>query len=59
MVSAWTGFFWRCPEQMSVESFPSGDAEIARRVREVIGPELPFAVSHDFHANLTPSLLHE
>jgi microcystin degradation protein MlrC len=44
---------------MSVESFPSGDAEIARRVREAIGPKLPFAASHDFHANLTSSLLHE
>ena len=44
---------------MSVEGYPSGDAEIARRVREAIGPELPIIVSHDFHANLLPSLLCE
>ncbi len=42
---------------MSVDGFPSGDAEIARRVREAIGQEVPFTASHDFHANLGPPLL--
>ncbi|MEO8128158.1 MAG: M81 family metallopeptidase, partial [Bryobacteraceae bacterium] len=42
---------------MSVEGFPSGDAEIARRVREAVGPNVPLVVSHDFHANVDPSLL--
>jgi microcystin degradation protein MlrC len=44
---------------MSVEDIPSGDAEIARRVREVIGPNIPLVVSHDFHANVDPLLLRE
>ena len=42
---------------MVVERYPSGDAEIARRVREVVGPELPVVVSHDFHANVTPEIV--
>jgi microcystin degradation protein MlrC len=42
---------------MSTEEHPSGDAEIARRLREALGPDLPIVVSHDFHANVTPGLL--
>jgi microcystin degradation protein MlrC len=42
---------------MVVESYASGDAEIVRRVREVVGPDLPVVVSHDFHANVTPEIV--
>src|SRR5262249_12729814 len=42
---------------MSTEHFPSGDAEFARRVRAQAGPDFPFTVSHDFHANVDSSLL--
>ena len=42
---------------MVVESYPSGDAEIVRRVREAVGPDLPVVVSHDFHANITPEIV--
>jgi Metallopeptidase family M81 len=42
---------------MSTEEHPSGDAEIARRMRESVGPDLPIVVSHDFHANVLPGLL--
>lgn len=38
---------------MVVESYPSGDEEIVRRVREAFGEEMPIAVTHDFHANIT------
>jgi len=38
---------------MVVESYPSGDEEIIRRVREAFGPEIPIVVTHDFHANIT------
>ncbi len=38
---------------MVVESYPSGDEEIVRRVREAFGPEMPIVVTHDFHANIT------
>jgi microcystin degradation protein MlrC len=43
---------------MSSEQFPSGDAEFANRVRALLGPNFPFTVSHDFHANVHSSLLH-
>jgi len=42
---------------MVVASYPSGDAEIVRRVREAVGPGLPVVVSHDFHANVTPEIV--
>ena len=42
---------------MSVEGYPSGDAEIVRRVRKTLGARIPIVVSHDFHANVTPALL--
>jgi microcystin degradation protein MlrC len=53
------GLFVALHGAMSVETFPSGDAEIAKRVRQAIGPKLPFVVSHDLHANLLPQLLRE
>ena len=42
---------------MSVEDIVSGDAEVARRLRNALGRQIPIAVSHDLHANVTPDLL--
>jgi len=42
---------------MVVESYPSGDEEIVRRVREAFGPKMPIIVTHDFHANVSPKLI--
>ncbi|MEJ7692525.1 M81 family metallopeptidase [Daejeonella sp.] len=42
---------------MVVESYPSGDEEIVRRVRKTFGPEMPIVVTHDFHANITPKMV--
>lgn len=42
---------------MVVESYPSGDAELTRRVREAFGPDMPIIVTHDFHANVTPDIV--
>src|SRR5690554_1099423 len=42
---------------MIVESFPSGDEEIVKRVREEFGPDMPIVVTHDFHANITPGII--
>lgn len=44
---------------MVVESYPSGDAEITRRVREAMGPQFPIIVTHDFHANVTPDIVRD
>lgn len=42
---------------MVTESHPHGDAEVVRRVREVIGPAMPLVVTHDFHANISPEIV--
>ncbi len=42
---------------MVVDGFPSGDAEIVRRVRQAMGPKFPIAVAHDFHANVDPAII--
>ena len=39
---------------MVVENFQDGEGEIVRRVREVVGPNIPVAVSLDLHGNLFP-----
>jgi microcystin degradation protein MlrC len=42
---------------MVVESYPSGDEEVVRRVRNEFGPKIPIVVTHDFHANITPKMV--
>lgn len=53
------GIFLALHGAMVVESFPSGDAEITRRVREAFGPDMPIIVTHDFHANVTPDIVRD
>lgn len=38
---------------MVTQSHDDGEAELLRRVREVVGPELPIAVSLDLHGNMS------
>ncbi len=38
---------------MVTDDHPDGEAEILARVREVVGPDLPVAVSLDLHGNLS------
>ena len=42
---------------MVAEHFDDGEGEILRRVREVIGKDLPLVVSLDLHANVTPEMI--
>jgi len=42
---------------MVVESYPHGDAETVRRLREAMGPDFPIVVTHDFHANVSPEIV--
>ncbi len=42
---------------MVTEEVDDGELEIARRVREVIGEEIPLACSLDFHANISPEFV--
>ena len=42
---------------MVAEHFDDGEGEILRRVRQVIGKDLPLVVSLDLHANVTPEMV--
>ncbi|MGO1117416.1 M81 family metallopeptidase [Rhodovibrionaceae bacterium A322] len=42
---------------MVTESYEDGEGEILRRVREVIGPDVPLVASLDLHANVTPQMI--
>jgi len=39
---------------MVTDDHEDGEAELLRRVREVVGPDLPVAVSLDLHGNMSP-----
>lgn len=42
---------------MVVESYPDGEEEILKRVRETFGPDVPIVVTHDFHGNISPKCI--
>jgi len=42
---------------MVSEEFPHADAETARRVRALLGPDVPLVLTHDYHANVPEDLL--
>ena len=42
---------------MVTESHEDGEGEVLRRVREVVGTDLPIAISLDLHANVTPQMI--
>ena len=44
---------------MVAEGFPQADGETVRRVREVVGPDFPLFVTHDYHGNVPPSLVED
>ena len=42
---------------MVAEGFPDAEAEIVRRVRDLVGPEVPIAVTLDLHANIGQAMV--
>ena len=44
---------------MVAQTFDDGEGELLRRVREVVGPNVPIVASLDLHANVTAQMLHE
>ena len=42
---------------MVVENYEDGEGELLRRVREIIGPDMPVIISLDLHANITAAML--
>ena len=41
------------------ENYPQGDGETTRRVRELVGPDFPVVVTHDYHGNVPPQLVED
>ena len=41
------------------EEYPDMDGELARRVREVVGPDVPVAMTLDLHANISQQMSEE
>ncbi|GFE63869.1 M81 family metallopeptidase [Litoreibacter roseus] len=52
----WDGVFLILHGAMVTEDHDDGEGEILRRLRAVIGPELPIAVTLDPHANVTSAM---
>lgn len=42
---------------MVTEIHQDGEGELLRRLRDVVGPDLPISISLDLHANLTPAMV--
>ena len=42
---------------MVTEDFEDGEGELLRRVRAAVGPDVPVAISLDYHANVTPRMV--
>ncbi len=40
-----------------VDSFPDAEGELLRRVRAIVGPDMPLTISLDPHANLTAAMV--
>lgn len=49
------GVFLALHGAMFADEFPQADEEIVRRVRSVLGSDIPLVVTHDFHANISPA----
>lgn len=42
---------------MVTEAHQDGEGELLRRIRDLVGPDLPVVVSIDLHANVTPAMV--
>jgi microcystin degradation protein MlrC len=42
---------------MVTERFEDGEGELLRRIRDVLGPDVPVVISLDYHANVTPEMV--
>ena len=41
------------------EDYPDADGEILRRVRSIVGPDLPIGLVLDMHANISPAIVEQ
>jgi len=56
-VGAVDGVFLALHGAMIIEDEPDAEAEIVRRVRAVVGPGIPIAVSLDLHGHITQAMI--
>ena len=42
---------------MAAEEFQDGEGELLRRVRAIVGPDIPIVTSLDLHSNTTPEMI--
>jgi len=42
---------------MVTEKYPDAEGELLRRLREIVGPELPIIATLDLHANISPEMV--
>jgi microcystin degradation protein MlrC len=52
------GLFLELHGAMVAEHVDDGEGELLRRIREVVGDDLPIAVALDLHANVTEAMVH-
>ncbi|MDQ3809099.1 MAG: M81 family metallopeptidase [Chloroflexota bacterium] len=41
------------------QDYPDADGEILRRIRELVGPNIPIGAAHDMHANLSRQMVEQ
>jgi microcystin degradation protein MlrC len=44
---------------MVAAGFPQADGEVVRRVRQLVGPDFPVVVTHDYHGNVPEGLVRD
>lgn len=44
---------------MVAEGFPQADGEVVHRVRQLVGPDFPVIVTHDYHGNVPEQLVQD
>lgn len=42
---------------MVTEDYPDAEGELLRRIREIVGPDLPVVATLDLHANISPQMV--
>jgi microcystin degradation protein MlrC len=52
----WDGVALSLHGAMVADAIEDGEGELLRRLRDVIGPDVPVAVTLDLHANVTPDM---
>ena len=53
----WDGILLALHGAAVSEEFPDADGEITRRVRTMVGPDIPVGLSIDMHANVSPIMV--